>query len=310
MNATIYRYKIIGANWGKGVMTESLLKQIADLLMKQRFYGDVTETQFGFTQCDYKDGKIFGLFVQKYPTTLIDYDSITKEEIKNPTIDCGEYLFVLNLVEYEIFLQARKSSDLPAREEINRRFVSLLVPVLYSLKYYSFKDIEVTQDEVDRDRMVSIFYEKSDRVIELEFDEFDINLIQEEKRKRGGKRQTYFNPKEEYQEALEESAIRLAQHADKASIKAKQGENLKSDPITRAMLEASRKPVKIVYTYENEQYTEFGVNKSKEVITVEGDSFNLNEQIENIFANIFGKKSAGNDKKKSDDNQMSWDYKK
>lgn len=279
MDATIYRYKIIRANWGAGVMTESFLKQIAVLLMKQPFKGDDKKTQFGFTQCGYKNGKVFGLFVQKYPTTLIDYNPITKEEIKNPTIDCGEYLFVLNLTEYEIFLQARKHSDLPSREEIKRRFISLLIPVLYSLNQYSFRDIEVTQDEVDRDRIVSIFYEKSDRVIELEFDEFDINLIQEEKRKRGGRRQTYFNPKEEYQEALEESAIRLAQHADKASIKAKEGENLKSDPITRAMLEASRKPVKIVYTYENEQYTEFGVNKSKEKITVEGDSFNLNDQI-------------------------------
>lgn len=49
------------------------------------------------------------------------------------------------------------------------------------------------------------------------------------------------------------------------------------------MLEASRRPVKIVYTYQNVQYTEFGVNKSKEVITVEGESFNLKDQIENIF---------------------------
>ena len=51
------------------------------------------------------------------------------------------------------------------------------------------------------------------------------------------------------------------------------------------------------------QYTEFGVNKSKEVITVEGESFNLKDQIENIFSNIFGKQLNKNDKKKSDSNQ-------
>lgn len=302
MNATIYRYKIIGANWGDSVMTEALLEKIAVLLMEHPFYGDEAETQFGFTQCDYKDGKIFGLFIQKYSAILIDYDPVTKAEIKKSTIDCGEYLFVLNLTEYEIFFQTRKSSDLPSNEEINRRFVGQLKLVLHSINY-GFEYIEVTQDKTDRDKIVSIFYEISDRVLELEFDEFDINLIEEEKKKRGGKRQVYFNPKEEYQEALEESAIRLAKHTDKASIKAKQGENLKNDPITRAMLEVSRKPIKIVYTCENEQYTEFGVTKRKEVIAVEGDSFNLIDQIENIFSNIFGKKRNDNDKKKRNDGQ-------
>ena len=119
------------------------------------------------------------------------------------------------------------------------------MPVLYSLNYYSFKDIEVTHDEVDRDRIVSIFYEKSEKVLELEFDEFDINLIREEKEKRGGKRQAYFNPKEEYQEALEESAIRLAQHADKASIKAKQGENLKKTLLLAQCLRHQEDPLKL-----------------------------------------------------------------
>ena len=66
MNATIYRYKIIGANWGKDALTEYLLKQIVDLLMKQPFSGDDPKAQFGFTQCGYKDGKVFGLFVQKF----------------------------------------------------------------------------------------------------------------------------------------------------------------------------------------------------------------------------------------------------
>ena len=299
MNATIYRYKIIGASWGDGVMTETLLRSIADLLMKQHFSGGETETKYGFTQCGYKELKVFGLFIQKYPAILIDYDPITKEEIKNSTIDCGEYLFVLNLSEYEVFLQARKSSDLPSKDEIAKRFDGQLQLILHSLNY-GYKYLEIKQDKVDRDRIVSIFYDFSDKVLEMEFDEFDVKLIEEEKKKRGGKRQTYFNPIEEYQEALEESAIRLAQHTDKAYIKAKQGESLKKDPITRAMLEASRKPIKIVYTHNSEQFTEFGVTKRKEVISVEGNSFNLPDQIENIFSSLFSKQQKSDEKPDSE----------
>jgi len=298
MNATIYRYKVIGANWGKDVMTSDLLSQISSFLMDQPFYGDELESQYGFTQCGYKDGKVYGLFIQKYPTTLIDYDAITKEEIKNPTIDCGEYLFVLNLNEYELFLQAKKISDLPSKEEINKRFVGMLTLVLNKANY-GFKEIEVTEDIVDRERIVEIFYKEADRVIEMAFDEFDLEIIKEQKQKRNGKRQTYFNPIEAYQEAMEEGAIRLSQHAETAHIKAKQGESLKKDPITRAMLEASKKPTKIVYTVENELYTEFGVTKSKETISIDSESFNLNEQIENILTILLGKKRKKNDNQKN-----------
>jgi hypothetical protein len=287
MEATIYRYKITRPNWGEDVLTESILVKIASLLMEQPFYGDDPKNQFGFTQCGYYNSLIYGLFVQKFPSIVIDYHPKTKEELIREVIDCGEYLFVLDLLKYEIFFQTKKAFGLPTTKDINSRFVALLNLALDKVHYF-FGEIVLTEDEIDRDKIVRIFYEVADKVTALDLEGFDMNLIKEEKIKRGGKRQTYFNPIEEYQEAMEEGAFRLGQHAEKASIKAKDGESLKKDPITRAMLESSKVPVKIVFIVDNIQFIEYGVSKSKFIINVEGDSYNLKEQIEGILSKYFG----------------------
>lgn len=308
MDITIYRYRIIGASWGSEVISSELSLQLAGALMQQPLYGDDPETQFGFTQCSSSNNLCYGLFVQKFPLTLIDYDAITKEEVRQESIDTGEYLFVLDLSEYEVYLQTKKSSKLPNRDEILKRYVSLLKFVMNKSLNYGFEYLAETVDEIDREKVMNIFYVDSEKVTELELEDFDLNLIEEQKKVRG-KRQTYFNPIEEYQEAMEAGAIRLSQHAEKTYVKAKPGEDLKKDPITRAMLEGSRKPIKITYVKEGETRTEYGVNKSKEKITVEGDDYDLVNQIDGILSSLMGteKRKKRNKKKNDDESQTRLD---
>jgi len=308
MDITIYRYRIIGSSWGSEVINSEIASKLGIALMEQPLYGDDPETQFGFTQCNSSENLCYGLFVQKFPTTLIDYDAITKVEERKESIDTGEYLFILDLSAYEVYLQTKKSSKLPNKDEILKRFISLLKFVMNKSLNLGFEYLKETVDEIDRDKVMTIFYTEAEKVTELELEDFDLNLIEEQKRVRG-RRQTYFNPIEAYQEAMEAGAIRLSQHAEKTYVRAKPGEDLKKDPITRAMLEGSRKPVKITYVKEGETHTEFGVTKSKEKITVEGEDYDLVNQIGGILSSLMGteKKKKRSSKKKSDDPQTRLD---
>lgn len=307
MDVTIYRYRIKQANWGAEKINEALTINIASSLTEQPFIGEFDESKYGFAQCISREKNVIGVFVQKFPTTLIDYDPITKDEIQKNVVDCGEYLFVLDFENYDIYLQSKRSTDLPNKEEIKKRFTSLLKLILVEKLSMIFSHLEETQDEVNREHIVELFYTESDKVIELDLDDFDINLINDQKRARGGKRQTYFNPIEEYQEAMEAAAIRLSEHADKTYIRAKKGESLKKDPIARAMLEGSRKPIKITYIKDGITYTEYGVTKNKLEISIEGDNFKLIEQVNNIVANIFGDNKKVKNNKKKDNGQTSFD---
>ena len=137
-------------------------------------------------------------------------------------------------------------------------------------------------------KIVDIFYHQADSVIELEFEDFDKDLIEFQKVERG-RRQTYFNPIEEYQEAAEAGALRFATNAEKAHMKAKQGESFKKDPIARAMLEGSKKPTKIVYTKDLSIITQYGVTRSKETISIPSElDIENSEQILGIISCLVG----------------------
>jgi hypothetical protein len=140
----------------------------------------------------------------------------------------------------------------------------------------------------------------------MEFSDFDGAFVKEQKRKRNGQLQTYFNPIEEYQEAMEEGSIRFGNHVDYSKVKAKKNESLKKDPIIRAMLEASKKPIKIIYEKDSVMYTDSGVKKQKEKLTLEGENYNLEEDgraekiIDALFCNISSNEKIN---KKKESNQ-------
>lgn len=293
MDITLYRYRLEGATWGEEVINEKFLNSIIKEMMALPFQGDEAERKYGFVHCGHQDGSIYGLFVQKFPKVSTDYDATTKEEQKQEVIDSGAYLLILRPAEYELYLQSKRSSDLPEKAEIEKRLTSILRLAFNKTSYMFTKFVE-TQDEIDRDHIVRIFYEEADEILEMEFADFDVSLIEEEKQKRAGKIQTYFNPIEEYQEAMQEAAVRIGTNAEKASIKSKKGASLKKDPITRAMLESSRKPTKIVYTKEEKEITDSAVTKKKEVISIEGGNFDLEnpEQISDILQKLFSRGEA------------------
>lgn len=287
MDVTLYRYRVDGANWSRESTDEISLSVLVQAMMELPFQGEDEERQYGFAHCGVLNGVVYGLYVQKFPKVLTDYDKDTKQEIKQDSVDSGEYLFVCRLKEYEIHLQNKRSSDLADKVEILKRFSALLKMAMNATKFM-FSSLTEAQDEVDRDRVVKIFYEEADTILEMDFADFDISLIEEEKQKRGGAIQKYFNPIEEYQPAMQEAAIRMATNAEKTSVKAKKGGNLKKDPITRAMLEVSRKPMKIVYIKEENEYTDSAVTKRKEVISIEGGDLDLSDaqQVQDIFTKL------------------------
>ena len=91
--------------------------------------------------------------------------------------------------------------------------------------------------------------------------------------------------------AYESLGLWFARHADKVSIKAKQGETFTKDPIARAMLEGSSKPKKIIYKKNSETVTQYGVTRSKEVITLPVD-FEVDKHIEEIIAYLKGERTG------------------
>lgn len=268
MELTLHRYKISGANWGE-TFDQSCYVDIVREMNRLPFQEQEPDKMYGFARCAHMSNTIYGLFIQKHPQVLTDYDPHTKKEIKQTLVDSGEYLFIIYPNNYEIYFQHKRSSDLPSTSKILRRFEGIL-RLAFSKTKYRFSELISITEEIDREKIVNIFYEESDEVLEMEFTEFDAQLILDEKDKRNGKRQVYFNPKEEYQEGMEEAAIHLAANAENASIKAKQGSNLKKDPITRAMLEGSRSPTKIVYKRESVEYTDSAITKNKEILTING----------------------------------------
>jgi len=289
MKITLHRYQIKGNTWKTEDLTTDFLKKVVNKMIIAPFMGNENEPdrQFGFAHCAFLDKIIYGIFVQKFPKTLKDYDVKTKQEKKQKSIDSGEYLFIIFPENNELYLQNKRDADLPCHVDIEKRFADLLKYIFYE-NSFTFSELIQTEDKINRDRIVEIFYKKADEILEMEFTDFDKNLIKKEKEKRHGKLQKYFNPKEEYQEAMEEAAILGAEHINTAKIKAKQGCDLKKDPITRAMLEGSRQPTKIVYKKESQVFTDSAIKKQKEVISIEGIGydFDTNEQIKNILSKL------------------------
>jgi hypothetical protein len=286
MELTVHRYQITGANWDEPfdqASYESIIKEMNLLPFQEQ----ETENMYGFASCAHLNNAIYGLFIQKHPQILTDYDPKTKVEIKQTLVDSGQYLFIINPNNREIYFQHKRSADLPTTSQILQRFVDILRLVFSKTNKYIFTDLTPIKEEIDREKIVNIFYKESDEVLEMEFTDFDAELINSEKTKRDGKRQLYFNPKEEYQEGMEEAAIILATNAERASIKAKQGSNLKKDPITRAMLEGSRSPTKIVYKRESTVYTDYSITKDREILTIE--STDMIASIESIIERLSNK---------------------
>jgi hypothetical protein len=298
MDVTLYRYRTTGSKWDSISILDDEIIECAQTITEYPFQGDSHETEYGFAHCGVYEDVIYGLFVQKFPKKLTDYDGETKEEREKIEIDSGEYLFLFFPKTYEIYLQSKRSSELPKSDAIRSRFLFTLKQSLSKSKFF-FNDMHETQDEVKRDRIVDIFYNEADVISELELEDFDEQLIIEQELARG-KKQTYFNPIEEFQEAGKETAIRFAQNTKRVSMKAKPGKNYKKDVVARAALEGSRKPVKIVYKKGSETITTYGLTKSKEIISIEAEDFDLDNQISNILA-----KMSNNDyqKKQDDDSQ-------
>ncbi|HSA83720.1 MAG TPA: hypothetical protein VLF20_02430 [Patescibacteria group bacterium] len=283
MLTTLYRYKIFRANWEK--MSQDKVKQIVSEINNLKFDGEIVERQYGFTYCDsYNDNILFGIFIQKFPTTLKDYDPETKKEIKKEDIDSGAYYFIINLNKHEMFLQAKRDANLPGKDLIALKFQDLL-KIALSKSGFTFHELVEAHDEINRNEIIKIFYETADEVYELDLQDFDSKLIEEEKLKRGGQRQTYFNPKEEYQEAMEEGAIKSAKTVRTASLKAKKGESLKKNPIARALLEGSRNPKRILYRQNDSIRTTSAVINRKVEILIEDDK-PLSEQIPAILEKL------------------------
>ena len=289
MTITLYRYEIIPSSWNNEKIDRDLLKYVANSISKFPFQGRREEEKFGFIKCDVHDDKLYGLFIQKHPSSIINYDDNTKEPINGEVIESGEYFFIIDFLAFSFYLQAKRSTELPKRKEITTKFHSLFNLAVSDLGIYA-SDFKEADDIVDRERIKNIFYNEADRVTEIELADFFPGIIIDEKGNRGGKRQTYFNPIEEYQEAMEEGALLFAKNAEKAVVKAKKGGNIQKDPITRAMLESANKPSKITYIKENKKIVAHGVIESKVVVSIESDQIDLTDhgQIQSIFNNIYG----------------------
>lgn len=285
MNITLNRLKAHSPYWDADSITSEDIQQLEKNLTDLPFAGEEEDRKFGFAHCGSKNGVVYGLFIQKYPKVATDYNSDTKEETVQKVRDSGKYLFIFYPNRYELYLQAKRSSDLPSTDEITRKFVELWRLANQTSKFM-LTNFEPTEDEYDRDKIVKIFYEEADVVMELEMEGFDRNLVYEQKQLRGGVHQTYFNPIDEYQPAMEEGALRFGQNTEKASVRAKKGENFKKDAIVRAMLESSRKPTKIVYRKDSVAHTEYGVTKKKEVISIEASDLDIESHIDSIIARL------------------------
>ncbi len=288
MDITLNRLKARDPYWGADKVELGDIEKFTDLLSKQPFEGEDEDRKYGFAHCGHTNDAIYGLFVQKYPKVVTDYTE-TKLEESQKIRDTGEYLFVFYPRKYELYLQAKRSADLPGTTQIIKKFVGLWKLIASSSDgKFLVSTFDYTQDEVDRGRILEIFYTEADSVSELELEDFDRNLVLEEKRLRGDKYQTYFNPIDAYQPAMEEAALRFGNNTEKVSVKAKQGESFKKDPIVRAMLEGSRKPIKIVYKKDSVVRTEYGLTKKKEVITIDSGDYDLENQIGSILEKLQG----------------------
>jgi hypothetical protein len=288
MEITLNRLRARSPRWNAENVTHQDIDSLVTKMLEQPFEGSDDDYKYGFAHCGRKDDVLYGLFVQKFPKKVTDYNPQTKEETTQAIRDSGAYLFIFYPKRYELYLQARRSADLPGTTEIIKRFVGLMKLAVGINGKFMATTFDYTEDEVDRGHIVDIFYNQADSITELELEDFDRQLVYEQKNERGNIIQTYFNPIDEYQPAMEEAALRFGTNAERVIVKAKRNENFKKDPIVRAMLEGSRKPVRIVYKKDSETHTEYGVTKKKEIISIESDEFDLDNQIDTILARLEG----------------------
>lgn len=286
MEITLNRLKARSPRWSTEAVTQPAIDGLVTKMLELPFQGEDEDRMFGFAHCGSKEDVLYGIFVQKFPKRITDYNPDTKEETNQEIRDTGEYLFIFYPKRHELYLQTKRSADLPATSEIIKRFVSVMKLANGSSGMFMLDIFDYTEDEVDRNRIVDIFYNIADKITELDLEDFDRQLVYDQKRERGDRHQTYFNPIDDYQPAMEEAALRFGTNTEKVSVKAKRNENFKKDPIVRAMLEGSRRPTKIVYQKDSEIITEYGVTKKKEVITIESDDFDLENQIDTILAKL------------------------
>lgn len=285
LSITLYRYMITNANWLSNANFISMREEVKKAIISSLFQGDDLNAQYGFAHCQIIDNKVCGLFIQKFEEILTDYGP-NKDEIKKVEVNSGKYVFVISLETFEIFLQAKKSPNLPTKDEILNRFISTL-RLVFNDTNYMFSSLRLVEERIDRDKIVDIFYKQADAVVEMQFRDFDLNLIAEEKVKRKGKTQKYFNPIEEYNEAMDDASIKFARNAEFTKVKAKQGGDLRKDPMTRGMLEGSRNPVKITYIKEGEPIHDSAMTKNKETLIVEGEAEDVVRCLPTIVRDLF-----------------------
>ena len=94
MELTVHRYHITGANWDEP-FDQSSYQDIIQEMNLLPFQGQESESMFGFARCARLNNAIYGLFIQKHPQILTDYDPTTNKEIKQTLVDSGEYLFIV-----------------------------------------------------------------------------------------------------------------------------------------------------------------------------------------------------------------------
>lgn len=286
---TLCKYDINISNWESGFITSKLLLDIKQSILKYPFKG-VDPHSYGLVEPIIKDDYLFFKFIHKFPTVLIDYIPETKEEKRTDVLDSADFYVILNLNNLKIYIQSRRSSEFPKKNIILKRVQEVVLDILLenNLIFEKFTESKILYD---REKLVKIFYEQADEILEIEFSNFDSDLIIEEKKRRNNKRQVYFNPIEAYNEAMEESAIRLADNAESALIKAKENGNLKKDPITRAMLEGSREPQKMTYTKNGALFHCSSIANNKEKIDI-NESDDIDLRIKKIIEKIEGTMNA------------------
>jgi hypothetical protein len=273
-------------------VNHGLASKLVNLLNEANFYGGKDSDKFGFLDCNTYQNYIYGFFVQHYLED-IDYYNEDKELIEKNEINSERFAFYINFSDNHILLQSRQNSDLPTRTEIVKRFVEGFNFTSNDLgNGIRINKIDKATIGEDREKIINTFYNTKGRVTKVSAKDFKKDLFNEDF--------TWFNPRDEFRDAMQQTGEFFIEHTDQLNAKAKKSGNLQKVPQVRYAVETSNEP-KITVIDDGKE----SVLATREDVRLQiniSENLNTSEEMFIELINIVKEKTAGYELKPKNNN--------
>jgi hypothetical protein len=216
-------------------LDEAALDHLFKAFAESKLEG-ATPNRFGFVKLQRFNGGVFyGYFAHEYARQLIDYDD-SKEEVRRAEGDFVRYAFILDVPSRYLYVHRRHRPypTVPDWQTVFARLTDELRVLVRSAELTPPFAIEPLTEGESRQQFLDAFFDRANEVTFVELEDFRFDLIPEGFH--------FFNPHEEWDEALRGGMAETIPALQKATISAKPNRSLSRTPVVKGLMRASESP--------------------------------------------------------------------